>query len=56
VGGLAGAGLSAALGGGRGANTLAALLGAGALGTAGYMYGDKAHQYLSDAAKKYIGA
>jgi len=56
VGGLAGAGLSAALGGGRGANTLAALLGAGAMGTAGYMYGDKAHQYLSDAAKKYIGA
>jgi len=56
VGGLAGAGISAALGGGRGANTLAALLGAGALGTAGYMYGDKAHQYLSDAAKKYIGA
>jgi len=56
LGGLAGAGLSAALGGGRGANTLAALLGAGALGTAGYMYGDKAHQYLSDAAKKYIGA
>lgn len=56
LGGLGGAGLSALLGGGRGTNMLAGLLGAGALGTAGYMYGDKAQQYLSNLSNKYLGA